>query len=282
MAGDVAPPAGEPSGAPAGAAQATLRDRMRGGGDDAASARPPLPGPSALRFVVSALLTLICLLTVGGAILMMLLWQQDRASGVLSTQLDRTWDLFDVLRHIERWLAFAVVPVATAWIALATVNVRRGTGRRRNPVVAAASLPLGLAGIWLVGRDLVAGADDWIGQGAGFVLQVVLAAIPLLALERLVDAAEARHRPLHVAWVIGMLYLAHVQFLGGLSTIERTDDPSEWTKVAAYLVIAALMQVLGALAANEAARSIEEGTEQRYQLRHRFGESLLAQAATRI
>jgi hypothetical protein len=37
--------------------------------------------------------------------------------------------------------------------------------------------------------------------------------------------------------------------------------------------------VLGALSANEAARSIEEGTTHRYELRHRFGESLLAQAA---
>jgi hypothetical protein len=36
--------------------------------------------------------------------------------------------------------------------------------------------------------------------------------------------------------------------------------------------------VLGTLSANEAARAIEEGTEHRYQLRHRFGESLLAQA----
>ena len=32
------------------------------------------------------------------------------------------------------------------------------------------------------------------------------------------------------------------------------------------------------LSVGEAARAIEEGTEHRYQLRHRFGESLLAQA----
>ena len=39
------------------------------------------------------------------------------------------------------------------------------------------------------------------------------------------------------------------------------------------------MMVLGTLAANEAARAIEEATDHRYELRHRFGEALLAQAA---
>jgi hypothetical protein len=39
-----------------------------------------------------------------------------------------------------------------------------------------------------------------------------------------------------------------------------------------------LIQVLGTLAANEAARAIEDATEHRYQLRHRFGEALLEQA----
>jgi hypothetical protein len=43
-------------------------------------------------------------------------------------------------------------------------------------------------------------------------------------------------------------------------------------------VIGALLQVLGSLSANEAARAIEDGTEHRFRLRQRFGESLLAQA----
>ncbi len=51
-----------------------------------------------------------------------------------------------------------------------------------------------------------------------------------------------------------------------------------WGKLAAYLLIGGLIQVLGTLAANEAARAIEEGTQHRYDLRHRFGETLLAQA----
>ena len=48
------------------------------------------------------------------------------------------------------------------------------------------------------------------------------------------------------------------------------------------MIICALLQVLGSLSVNEAARSIEEGTDSRFQLRNRFGESLLAQAEARI
>ena len=80
-------------------------------------------------------------LTVGGAILLLLLWQQSRDTGVLTSQLDRTWDLLGVLQDVERWVAYAVVPVAMAWIALAAINAGRATGNHRNPIVAALSLP---------------------------------------------------------------------------------------------------------------------------------------------
>jgi hypothetical protein len=75
------------------------------------------------------------------------------------------------------------------------------------------------------------------------------------------------------------VYLAHLQGLGGVSNIERTDDPTEWAMLGIYLVIGALIQALGALAVNEAARAVETGTQHRFDLRSRFGESVLAQAA---
>jgi hypothetical protein len=257
----------------------SLLGRMRGPGHgELAAAQKPFEGPSTLRFIMSVMLTLLCLLTVGGAMLLLLLWQQERASGVLTTQVERTWDLFELLRQVERWLAFAVIPIALAWLALGTLNVRRATGQFRNPVIAAGSLVVGLAGVWMVGSEIVAEADDWLGKGSGFVLQVVFLAIPLLAIERVTDSAEARHRPIRATFVIAVLYVAHLQFLGGLSTVDQTSGADEWGPLGAYLVIGALLQVLGALSANEAARSIEEGTDNRYQLRQRFGESLLAQA----
>ncbi len=260
----------------------SMFDRFRSDGDSSdelTPARQPIAAGAKLRLATAIMLSALCLLTVAGAVLILLLWQQDRASGVLTTQLDRTWGLFDGLRIIERWLAFAVLPVASLWIAVATINVRRATGIRRNPVVAAVSLPVGVFGAWAVGRELVAEAEDWVGQASGFVLQAVFLAVPLLALLRIAQAADARNRPLRVTYVISVVYLAQLQFLGGLSNVDQSSPPDEWARLGSYLIIGGLIQVLGALSANEAARSIEEGTENRYQLRSRFGESLLAQAA---
>lgn len=273
---------------PAPGATATAGDAAtrswRGRGDrrsvhgELSAARPPYEGTNVLRIVMTLLLAVLCLLTIGGAILMLLLWQQDRDAGVLSSQLDRTWDLFDTLRDIERWVAFAVVPVATAWIVLATTNVRRATGQRRNALIAGASLLVGLAGAWAIGDRIVAESDGWLGQAAGFVLQAVFLAIPWLALERVAVSAEARRGALRSTFVIGAVYLAQMQFLAGVSTVDETADSTEWGRLGAYLVIGALLQVLGSLSANEAARAIEDGTEHRFRLRQRFGESLLAQA----
>lgn len=243
-----------------------------------AEAREPLPGAGILRTVMTTMLSVLCLLTVGGAILLLLLWQQERDSGVLRTQLDRTWDLFDLLRTIERWIAIAVVPIAMAWIALAVVNVRRATGRRPNPVLAALSLPVGVAGVWYVGRELVEPADGVAATAAAFVLQAVFVLVPLLALLRVAVSAEARHRPMRAAAVIAIILIAIIQFLGALSTVDEQSASGDWARLGAYLVITALVQVLGTLAASEGARAIEEGTEHRYQLRSRFGESVLAQA----
>lgn len=264
---------------PADAAGGGWRNRARRGAHGRlTSARAPLPGPTVLRGALSMILAVLALTTIGGAILVLLLWQQDREAGVLSSQLERTWDLFDTLRDVERWGAFAAVPVAMAWIALATLNVRRATGQRRNPLFAALSLPFGVAGAWLVGDQVIARSDDWIGELAGFVLQAVFLAVPWLALERVAVSAEGRRGALRAAYAFGVVYLAEMQFLGAVSTVDEATDSSEWGRLGAYLVIGALLQVLGALAANEAARAIEDSTDHRFQLRHRFGESLLAQA----
>lgn len=246
---------------------------------DRAPAREPLPGASYLRLTMSLLLSVVCLLTVGGAVLLLLLWRQSRDSGLLTSQLDRTWDLLDAMQNVERWVAFALIPIAMAWIALAAVNVGRATGQHRNAVLAALSLPVALAGVWIVGSEMVAGSDDAITQAAGWALQFAILALPVIFLERIAATAEARHRPLRATYLIAGAYLAQLQFLGGLSTIDPAEAQDEWGRLGAYLLIGALLQVLGSLSANEAARAIEDGTQHRYQLRSRFSESLLAQAS---
>jgi preprotein translocase subunit SecG len=246
---------------------------------DLSTARAPFPGARLLRIGAAGAVFVLSLVTVAGAVLILLLWQQHRDAGVLTTQVDRAWELFGHLRTIERYLAFATIALGAGWVGMATINTRRATGHRRNPAVAVAGLLLAIAGIWFVGSEFVAPAEDWIGTAVGIAFQAVFVVLALLSLERVAEAAEARRRPLRATAIIAIVYLVHLEGLGGVSNIERTDDSSEWAMLGIYLVIGALIQALGALAVNEAARSIEEATQHRFELRNRFGESLLAQAA---
>lgn len=279
-AGPVGSATSEPATGRDGSLGGRIRDRLRGvHRGDRPPARKPFPGASHLRVAMSTLLTALCLVTCAAAILLLLLWQQSRDAGLLTSQVDRTRNLIATMQDVERWIAFGLVPVAVAWIALAAVNVGRASGQRRNAVVAALSLPVALMAVWYVGGELVAGSDNAIVQGAGWAVQVALLALPLVALERIAMAAEARRRPLRATYLIGAGYLAQLQFVAALSTINVADaDDGDWGRLGAYLLIAGLIQVLGSLSANEAARAIEDGTEHRYELRSRFSESLLAQA----
>jgi hypothetical protein len=243
-----------------------------------ASAEPPYPGARVLRLALGGTLFALSLLTLAGALLMLLLWQQHRDAGVLTTQIDRTWDLFGHLRSVERLLAFAALPMALAWAALATFNARRATGQRRSAVVPVVALAAGVAGVWVIGAELVAGASGLIDRSAGYVLQAIAIAIPLLAFERVAEAAEARRRPMHITAILAVTFVIVLQELGGLSTVAPTTNPEEWAGLGINLVILALVQALGALAATEAARAIEEGTQHRYDLRSRFSQSVLHQA----
>ncbi len=221
-------------------------------------------------------LSVLCLLTLGGAILMLLAWQQDESSGLLTSQVDRLWDLFELLAEIERVVAFAALAFAVVWIFVATVNLKRATGKGLNPLVATASLLIGVGMMWFVGDQIVSEADDNLTKAGGIALQAVFLMIPLLALERVATAAEAKHQSIRFSFVLAAAYLALLQSLGALSTIDRTTEIHGWGRTGANLVIVVLVQALGALAANEAGRAIEDATRNRYDIRHRFGESLLA------
>ncbi len=232
---------------------------------------------SILRVIYAMGLSVLCLLTAGGAIAMLLAWQQEESSGgLLTSQLDRLWDLFELLAEIERIVAFATLAFAVAWIFVATLNLNRATGKGLNPFVAAASLLIGVGMVWVVGDQIVAEADTNLAKAGGIALQAAFLLIPVFALERIATAAEAKRQSIRFAFVLATAYLALLESLGALSTIDRTTDIHGWGRTGANLVIVVLIQALGALAANEAGRAIEEGTRLRYDIRHRFGESLLA------
>ena len=241
-------------------------------------ARPAIPGSQLLRLAVSLLLGVLAVFTLGGGVLILLLWQEERASGVLTNQIDRAWDLFEDLRRIELIVAYAVVPLATAWAALATLNVRRATARRRNPVIAALSIPAAVAGVWAIGAAVVEPADDWTTATVGLILQAIVLAVPVLVLERVALSVEGRRRPLRMTYLAAVAYLAILQGLGTLSTIVPTHDADRWAHLASYLIMAALIQIFGAIAVNESCRAIEVASAQRYSLRKAFSENVMLQA----
>jgi hypothetical protein len=264
------------------AAVASLRERLaaryRRLNANLRPARPPIPGSRALRFAVALLLGVLAILTLGGGLVLLLLWQQDQASGVLSNQIDRSWDLIETLRRTESIVALAVVPLASAWAGLTTLNVRRATGRRCHPVIATLSIPAAVVGVWAIGSGVVEPADDWATATGGLILQAVVVAVPLFVLERMAAATEGPRRPLRLTYLAVVAYLAFLHGLGALSTIVPTDDPEKWAGLAANLVMAAMIQILGAIAVNAAFSSIESSSAHRGALRKAFGENVLLQS----
>lgn len=258
-----------------------LRKRLVQGRLVDAVARAPFGVVTPARMILNFLLAGLCLLTAGGALLLLMAWRQDQQVGLLASQTERMWDIWDALAKAELYVGAAAAGVASVWAAVAALNVRRATGRRRNLLLAALSFPAGIAGAWLVGKEIVATAldnDDWFGVGGGFVLQAVMVAIPLLMLEGLADASQSRHRPARVAFVMVMGYLVTMQVSGALATIDRTTEIDGWGRTGALVLVAALLQMIAALAVSEAGRALEEATQNRFELRQRFGESILLQA----
>jgi hypothetical protein len=243
--------------------------------------RAPIGGASVLRMVLGVLLGVLSVLSLAAGLLLLLLWQQDRSSGVLSTQVDRTWDLVDRIKAIEVIVAYVTVPFAVAWAALVTMNVRRTTGIRRFAATPAAAIPTAVVLVWLIGDRVIAPADDWVGQAVGIVMQALVMLVPLLALEWVAVAAEAHRRPLRVAYLIAIVALVQLQVLGGLSTVAVSLDAAEWGRLGAYLVIGSLLVALGALAANEGGRAIEDAAQHRFNLRRTFGATVTGQASSR-
>lgn len=245
---------------------------------DTLPAKPPLAGTAPLRTATAIGLWLLALATLAGGVLLLLLWQQERSVGVLTTQVERVWDLLQVVRNAEVVIAAATVPFAVAWIALSTFNVCRVSARRRYPAFVALTLPAALFGVWLVGDRIVAASEDRAGEIAGMALQAMVLAVPLVALEFVANAVGARRNPFRAAYLLGVVLVVHVQVLDGLSTIDDLADPDRWGLLAAYLILGALIQVLFALAVIEGCRAFDEAAEHRYAQRRSFAETVLHDA----
>jgi hypothetical protein len=246
---------------------------------DSLPAKPPLSGSSQLRAALTLGLWLLVLATLSGGVLLLMLWQQDRSVGVLTVQVQRVWDLLQVVRRAETVIAAATVLVAMAWIVLATLNVCRVSARRRYPVVVALTLPAALANVWIIGDMIVAESESVRGEIAGMALQALVLAVPLVSLEYVANAVGARRNPFRASYVLGVALVVHLQVLAGLSTVDDLSDPERWGLLAAHLILGALLQVLFALAVIEGCRSFDEAADHRYSARRSFAETVLTDAA---
>jgi quinol-cytochrome oxidoreductase complex cytochrome b subunit len=151
----------------------------------------------------------------------------------------------------------ALLVAVFVWTVVTVVNVRRTTGRRFNPLIAASCWPASAAAIWWIAdRRMV---DESIGGVVlGFAAQAVALAVPFLVLERSATAVGARRTPLRVVYVLGVVMLIHVQGLGGLLRLPDSVAATEIGRLAAFLAIGALIQLCSTLAVTDACRSLSD------------------------
>ena len=233
-------------------------------------------GAAQLRLVLVTLLAGLALLSVVGAAVMFMFWSEANDGGLAPGQRERAWNALDALHRASRIVALVLLVVASVWTFVVVLNARRASGRRRNPLIAALAWPAAAAGIWIVADRFV--IDRSIGQViAGFAIQAAILAVPFALLERSAEAVGARRTPIRITYVTGVVLLVHMQGLGGLSTIQETADTTQFGRLAGYLTLGALVELLSTLAVTESCSSIEVACE--HEVEHH--NMLVAQRAPR-
>ena len=216
-----------------------------------------LPGLNFLRLAAVGLLAGLALLSLVGAVVMFLFWQESNDAVLLQSQIDRAWDAIAALHRAERVMALAVVGLISLWTFVAVLNVRMASGRRRNPLIAALAWPAAGVGIWMIADALIVDQPTE-SVIAGLVAQSFVLYIPFFLLERSAEAVGARRTPVRIAYVLGVVLLVYIQGLGGLSNISDSADDLDYGRLAGYLALGALVQLLSTLAVTDATRAISE------------------------
>jgi hypothetical protein len=218
-----------------------------------------VPGGELLRHVLVTLLAGLSLLSVVGAVVTGMLWFDSRETGVLFAEQQRTWDTLDGLRAASAGVTAALIAAASAWTFVSVWNVRRASGRRRNPIVAAAAWPAAAYGTWWIADRVI--ADASVGRVVlGFAAQAAVLAVPFLLLERSALAVDARRTPMRIMYALVVVLLVHVQGLGGLSRLPDSVTTTDVGRLAGYLAIGALIQLCSTLAVTEACQALSQAT----------------------
>jgi hypothetical protein len=217
-----------------------------------------IPGADLLRLCMVTLLAGLALLTMVGSAISVLFWNESDDGVLLPGQRMRAWDALEVLQTAARVVAIGLVALVTIWTFVAVCNARLASGRRRNPIVAAAAWPAAAFGLWIVADRLVADQPAGV-MVVGFAVQAAILYVPFFLLERSADAVGARRTPIGITYIIGVVLLVYLQAIGSLSTIQESAD-TNFGRLAAYLGIGALLQLLSTLAVTEACRTLDAAT----------------------
>lgn len=214
-----------------------------------------VPGLSIIRLAMMTAIAALALVSIVGALVMFLFWRETSGGALLPAQRQRAWTALEGLQSLERMLALGLVALASLWSFVSVLNARLASGRRRNPLLAAMSWPLAAGLIWYV-ADRFADEEEITRVVTGFALQAVVLYIPFFLLERSAIAVGARRGPLRLSYALGVVLLVHVQGLGGLPTLVETAEVDRFGRIAAYLALAALLELMLTITITEASTLI--------------------------
>jgi hypothetical protein len=223
-----------------------------------------IPGADLLRLGIVTTLAGLALLSVVGAAVMGMFWLQSDDGVLTPSQRTRAWDALDVLHSGVRVVGFALLALTCVWTFVAVANVRFASGRRRNPLLAAAAWPAAAVAFWMIADRMI--VDGSIGEIVlGFAAQAAVLYVPFRLLERAAAAVDARRTPVRMAFMAGVVLTVYMQALGGLTTFDASTTTTTG-RLAAFLALGALLQLLSTLAVTEACRTIENATEHEAEL----------------
>jgi len=214
-----------------------------------------VPGLSIIRLAMMTAIAALALVSIVGALVMFLFWRETSGGALVPAQRERAWTALEGLQSLERMLALGLVGLASLWSFVSVLNARLASGRRRNPVLAAVSWPVAAGLIWLV-ADRFADEEEITRVVMGFALQAVILYIPFFLLERSAIAVSARRGPLRLSYALGVVLLVHIQGLGGLPTLVETTETDRFGRIAAYLALAALLELILTITITEASTLI--------------------------
>ncbi|MFK7916780.1 MAG: hypothetical protein AB8G14_01770 [Ilumatobacter sp.] len=216
-----------------------------------------VPGAEIFRLSLMIAVSALALVSIVGALVMFLFWRESTDGAVLPSQRDRAWTALDNLQSLERLLAVGFVAVASIWAFVSVLNARLASGRRRNPLLAAAAWPAAAYAIWFIGVRFN-DSESMNEVVMGYAAQTAALYVPFFLLERAAITVGARRGPLRLTYALGAALLIHVQGLGGLPTIVEVTEVDRFGRLAGYLALAAILELILTIAVTDASHLIND------------------------